>query len=86
MSDLPHYNLFIDGQWSSGSNGQTMESINPANGEVWATFDCASAADVDRAVAAAKRAFWSVRSDSDTGPSIVILLSSHSTIRFERFR
>ncbi|MCJ8309046.1 MAG: aldehyde dehydrogenase [Rhizobiaceae bacterium] len=56
MSDLPHYNLFIDGQWSSGSIGQTMESTNPASGEVWATFDCASAADVDRAVAAAKRA------------------------------
>ena len=56
MSDLPHYQLFIDGTWSAGADGQTMESTNPASGETWATFDCASAADVDRAVAAAHRA------------------------------
>lgn len=56
MSDLPHYQLFIDGKWSPGSAGQTMDSTNPASGETWATFDCASAEDVDRAVEAAKRA------------------------------
>ncbi|MEP0944034.1 MAG: aldehyde dehydrogenase [Rhizobiaceae bacterium] len=56
MSDLPHYQLFIDGHWSAGSAGQTMESINPASGESWASFDCASAQDVDKAVAAAVRA------------------------------
>ena len=50
-----HYKLFIDGDWCSGSQGQTMSSFNPANGQAWATFDCASAEDVDRAVSAAKR-------------------------------
>ena len=54
MSDLPHYQLFIDGQWTGGED-QTMESTNPASGEAWATFGCASAGDVDRAVDAACR-------------------------------
>ena len=56
MPDMPHYSLFIAGDWQAGSNGQTMETINPATGQPWATFDCASAMDVDRAVAAAKAA------------------------------
>lgn len=56
MTNQPHYNLFVDGAWCAGSNAQTMESVNPANGEIWATFDCASSVDVDRAVLAAKRA------------------------------
>ena len=56
MSALPHFQLFIDGKWTAGSAGQTMATENPATGEDWATFDCASADDVNRAVAAAKRA------------------------------
>lgn len=56
MSDLPHYQLFIDGAWCAGADGQTMDSVNPATGRTWARFDCAAPADVDRAVAAAKRA------------------------------
>ncbi|MEL6751185.1 MAG: aldehyde dehydrogenase family protein, partial [Pseudomonadota bacterium] len=54
MSELPHYPLLIAGERCAGGDGQIMESINPATGEVWATFDCASAADVDRAVTAAR--------------------------------
>ena len=53
MTDKPHYRLFIDGQWVEGSAGQVMESENPASGETWATFACASPEDVERAVAAA---------------------------------
>ena len=56
MSRLPHYQLFIDGEWTEGSSGQVMESANPATGETWATFACASEADVNRAVQAAARA------------------------------
>lgn len=52
---LPHYQLFIDGEWSEGSAQQVMETQNPANGETWATFACASSDDVDRAVKAARR-------------------------------
>ncbi|MDC0947757.1 aldehyde dehydrogenase [Gammaproteobacteria bacterium] len=53
---MKHYQLYIDGQWVDGSDGQTMTSINPANGEGWATFACASVADTERAVMAASRA------------------------------
>lgn len=56
MSSMPHYSLFIDGQWCEGAEGQTMQSINPATGQPWATFACASSSDVERAVSAAKRA------------------------------
>ncbi|MBD3665331.1 aldehyde dehydrogenase [Sulfitobacter aestuariivivens] len=53
---MEHFQLFIAGEWRVGSDGQTMETINPATGASWATFDCASVADVNAAVAAAKGA------------------------------
>ena len=52
----PHYQLFIDGAWVEGADGQVMDSQNPATGAPWATFACAAPADVDRAVTAAARA------------------------------
>ncbi len=56
MDSKPHYLLFIDGDWSEGSDGQVMTSQNPATGQDWATFACASRDDVDRAIATARRA------------------------------
>ena len=56
MTAMPHYSLFIDGQWCEGAEGQTMQSINPAIGQPWASFACASSSDVERAVTAARRA------------------------------
>ncbi|WP_170412618.1 aldehyde dehydrogenase [Ruegeria atlantica] len=55
MGNLPHFQLFIDGVWTEGSASQVMTSENPATGQGWATFACASSEDVDRAIAAAKR-------------------------------
>jgi aldehyde dehydrogenase (NAD+) len=49
--------LYIDGQWVDASDGGTWEQVNPATNEVVTTFAVASAADVDRAVRAARRAF-----------------------------
>ena len=56
MKTKPHYQLYIDGSWVSGSTNQKMDAQNPANGENWATFDCASKSDVDLAVKSARRA------------------------------
>lgn len=56
MTETPHYQLYIDGARCEGAQGQIMSSENPATGAVWATFACASAEDVNRAVAAARRA------------------------------
>ena len=50
-----HYSLWIDGEWCEGSEGQLMQSDNPATGEPWASFACASSVDVARAIAAARR-------------------------------
>ncbi|MEM9032722.1 MAG: aldehyde dehydrogenase [Pseudomonadota bacterium] len=57
MTTLPHFALFIDGHWTEGATGERRASQNPATGEDWATFACAATDDVDRAVAAARRAF-----------------------------
>jgi aminomuconate-semialdehyde/2-hydroxymuconate-6-semialdehyde dehydrogenase len=49
--------LFIDGQYVDAQDGKTFQSHNPATGEVIAHVAEASAADVDRAVRAARKAF-----------------------------
>lgn len=49
--------LLIDGQWVPAASGKTFATTNPATGEEIATLAEADAVDVDRAVAAARRAF-----------------------------
>ena len=55
---LQHY---IDGKWVDSEGGQRREVINPATEEPCAVISIGTQADVDKAVAAAKRAFktWS---------------------------
>lgn len=53
---MDHYQLYIDGAWCDGADGQTLRTENPATGEPWASFACATPQDVDRAVRAARRA------------------------------
>ena len=49
---------FIDGQWVDSVSGETFESRNPADRtEVLGTFARGAAADVDRAVQAAVKAY-----------------------------
>ena len=54
-----HFRLYIDGEFTEASDGGTIESINPANGQVWATAASANEADVNRCVEAAHRALFS---------------------------
>ena len=60
---------FIDGRFVDAVEGQTTTSIAPATGQVLATLAECTAADVDVAVKAARRAFesgvWS-RASADT--------------------
>jgi betaine-aldehyde dehydrogenase len=53
--------LYIGGAWVEGTDGKRFETINPSNGETLGEVPQAGAADVDRAVQAAKKAFgeWS---------------------------
>ena len=49
---------FIEGEFLAGEPGQpSIDSINPATGQVWATLPDSSALLVERAVEAAQRAF-----------------------------
>ena len=50
--------MYIDGEWVLAESGKTRDSINPANSEVIAQVTEGSVAEVDRAVAAAKKAFY----------------------------
>jgi len=49
--------LFIDGQFVDADGGGRFETVNPATGETLAEVALAREADVDRAVAAARKAF-----------------------------
>src|SRR5712672_1950785 len=54
--------MLIDGQWVAAASGKTFESHNPATGELLATIAEGDAEDINRAVAAGRRAFegpWS---------------------------
>jgi len=47
---------FINGQWVAASSGQTLPVIDPSTGEVFDTLARGDAADIDKAVAAARAA------------------------------
>jgi betaine-aldehyde dehydrogenase len=64
------YQLFIDGQWVDAESGKTFTTPNPATGETLAEIAEADKADIDKAVAAARRAFegkWSKLSARERG-------------------
>src|SRR5215475_1386903 len=64
------YQLFIDGQFVDAESGKTFKSPNPATGETFAEVAEADKADVEKAVAAARKAFegkWSKLSARDRG-------------------
>ncbi|MCX8049957.1 MAG: aldehyde dehydrogenase family protein [Methylohalobius sp.] len=65
------HRLLIDGQWVEAVSGKTFPTYNPATGEVLAHVPEGSKEDIDRAVAAARRAFeegpWRKLTPSERG-------------------
>ncbi|MXZ38047.1 MAG: aldehyde dehydrogenase family protein [Holophagales bacterium] len=64
------YGLFIDGDFTDAADGRTFETANPATEEKIADVALAGDADVDRAVAAARRAYdevWSQLAPRERG-------------------
>src|SRR6059058_314689 len=61
---LRKHEMFIGGEWTPGAGGEAQEVINPATGKVIAHVPKGSQEDVDRAVAAARKAFDGGWSDS----------------------
>jgi aldehyde dehydrogenase (NAD+) len=60
VSIAPEYGLFIDGEFTPAKKGRTFPTINPATEEQLSKVALGSAADVDRAVTAARKAFEQV--------------------------
>ena len=63
--------LLIDNKWVDPVEGGTFETLNPATGEVIAEVAAGTAADVDKAVKAARRALesgpWATMDAADRG-------------------
>ncbi|WP_060881516.1 aldehyde dehydrogenase family protein [Streptomyces scabiei] len=57
----PSYGLFIDGEFTEAADGKVFKTVSPSSEEVLSEIARAGEADVDRAVAAARKAFekWS---------------------------
>ena len=51
------YRMLIDGQWRDGGEGATIPATNPYDQSVLGTIPVATAADVEEAIHAARRAF-----------------------------
>src|SRR3954466_5390068 len=72
------HELLIDGERSPAADGRTFDTPDPSTGERLATVSQAGAQDVDRAVAAARRAFeegsdWRKMSAADRAKRIYAL-------------
>src|SRR5436305_14833458 len=57
QTDVKTYQMFINGEWVASKSAKTFPVYDPSTEEVIAQVPDANAADVDRAVAAAKAAF-----------------------------
>jgi succinate-semialdehyde dehydrogenase / glutarate-semialdehyde dehydrogenase len=66
-AEYPDVQLFIDGEWSDGSSGESEPVYNPATASVLGTVAHASIDDLDRALAAARRGFtlWSAKTPDE---------------------
>jgi aldehyde dehydrogenase (NAD+) len=57
MLESRHRSFYIDGAWRAALSGAVLDVVNPATEETFAQVAAGNAADVDRAVAAARKAF-----------------------------
>ena len=75
--------LWIGGRWVEAASGRSFETLDPASGERLAEVAEGDAEDVDRAVAAARRAFdapaWSGMTPSERGRLLMRLADAVET-------
>ncbi len=72
MTDYPKLDMHIDGEWVGVKDRRVHHVINPANGETLADLPLATAADLDRALAAAAKGFKLWRSKTPEERSRVL--------------
>jgi acyl-CoA reductase-like NAD-dependent aldehyde dehydrogenase len=66
------FKMLVDGQWVDADSGKTFRTYNPATGEVVAEVPLAGLSDVDKAVAAARKALPAWRRKSQAERSAVV--------------
>ncbi|HYN35749.1 MAG TPA: aldehyde dehydrogenase family protein, partial [Actinomycetota bacterium] len=64
---------FIDGEYVDPAEGRTAPLINPSTGEVFAEAPVSSEEDIDKATAAARRAFHKWRDTTPSERSLALL-------------
>jgi acyl-CoA reductase-like NAD-dependent aldehyde dehydrogenase len=64
---MEKFKMWIDGKWVDAGSGKTFRTYNPATGEEVAEVPLADLSDVDKAVAAARKALpeWSARTQAE---------------------
>jgi acyl-CoA reductase-like NAD-dependent aldehyde dehydrogenase len=80
---MQNYKMWIDGKWANAESGKTMGVINPATEEEFARIPLGDKADVDKAVAAARKAFpiWSKKTQAERSRivnQIALLMKEHA--------
>ena len=76
---------YIDGGWVPATGGERMESFDPSTSKAFASFSAGNAQDVDRAVAAARRALsgpWRRTTPAERGRILArsaALIRAHAT-------
>jgi len=73
IQDVPTVDQLIDGQWGPSESGEWIDVENPGRREIIARVPSSTPADVDRAVAAAKKAFvaWRARPARERGALLI---------------
>ena len=71
MSDLVHYQMFINGKWQDASDGERFPSINPATEKPWCSVPESTEEDINMAVETSHLAFssgpWSRLTPTERG-------------------
>jgi 1-pyrroline dehydrogenase len=73
-TEVKTYRMFVGGEWVDAADGASEIIISPATGEKLAEVPKASAEDVDRAVAAARKAFDETWSETTPGERMSAML------------
>jgi 1-pyrroline dehydrogenase len=72
-ADLRTYQQWIGGQWLASTSGQTVEVMNPANGQAIASVQASGPQDVERVAHAAAAAFESWQHTTPQERSLMLL-------------
>ena len=72
--ELPRLDMYIGGEWVKPASGEYFETVDPFTAQPWAMVARGGAADADRAIQAAHKAFkegpWGKMHPSERGKLI----------------